>query len=382
MLIRTVVLSLILTPSLNFGLTWNTAIAAEGVNLYTPYTKISVPPGESVDYTIDVKNSSSEIKNVNISVSAMPKGWGYTLKSGGWNIRQLSILPGEMKSLSFKVDIPLKVNKGNYQLKVEAAGFDVLPLMVNVSEQGTFKTEFTSDQANMEGHAKSNFTFTTKLKNFTGEKQFYALRANPPRGWNVTFKPNYKQATAVEIEANGTSNISVEITPPYNVKAGTYKIPVRAATNSTLVDLDLEVVISGSYEMELTTPNGLLSSDITAGKEKRIELLLKNTGSVELENIRFTASKPQNWDVSFKPDTVQLLRSGENTRIYATIKAYEKAIPGDYATNISARTEEVDSNASFRIQVKTPMLWAWLGVFIIAATLGSVYYLFRKYGRR
>jgi len=32
-------------------------------------------------------------------------------------------------------------------------------------------------------------------------------------------------------------------------EAGTYKIPVRAATNATYVDLALEVVITGSYAM-------------------------------------------------------------------------------------------------------------------------------------
>jgi uncharacterized membrane protein len=32
--------------------------------------------------------------------------------------------------------------------------------------------------------------------------------------------------------------------------------------------------------------------------------------------------------------------------------------------------------------VKTPMLWGWVGVLIIFIALGSVYYLFRKFGRR
>ena len=47
-----------------------------------------------------------------------------------------------------------------------------------------------------------------------------------------------------------------------------------------------------------------------------------------------------------------------------------------------ARTPEVDADAQFRIAVKTPMIWGWVGVLIILATIGVVYYLFRKYGRR
>ena len=66
----------------------------------------------------------------------------------------------------------------------------------------------------------------------------------------------------------------------------------------------------------------------------------------------------------------------------ATIQADDKAIPGDYVTNITAQTPEVSSSVSLRISVKTPLLWGWLGILIILVTLGLIYYLFRKYGRR
>ncbi len=358
------------------------ALAADGVTLYTPYTKISVPPGESVDYTIDVYNKGEVTKNVDIYLTGLPKDWDYELKSGGWNIKRLSILPGEKKTLSLKVQIPYRVNKGNYQFNVIAKNYYTLPLVVNVSEQGTFKTEFTSEQANMEGHAKSTFTFSTKLKNRTANKQLYSLRANAPRGWTVTFKANYKQATSVEIEPDNSKDINIEIKPPLNIAAGTYKIPVGAVTATTSAQLELEVVITGTYDMELTTPAGLLSTSITAGNDKRIELLLKNTGSAELRDITLRVSKPKNWDVTFDPDTVSRLEAGKTTLVYAIIKADNKAIPGDYVTNISAQTLEASSKIAFRVSVKTPILWGWLGILIIIAVIGGVYYFFRKYGRR
>lgn len=356
--------------------------ASNGISLYTPYTKISVPPDESVDYSIDIKNSSSVVKKIDLSLSGLPKDWSYTLKAGGYSIQQLSVLPGEKKTVSLKVDIPMKVNKGNHYFKVIARNHGALSLIINVSEQGTFKTEFTSDQVNMQGHAKSNFNFSTKLKNQTGEKQVYSLQASPPKGWSVTFKPKNKQATAVEIAPNSTTNISIEVKPPYNAKAGTYKIPVVASNRSTSAAVELEVVITGTYELDLTTPSGILSTKITAGNEKRIELELINTGSSELNNIIFRSTKPKNWDVVFKPDTVTRLKAGEKAQVFATIKAYEKAIPGDYAATITAQTSEVSSKAAFRVAVKTPLLWGWIGILIVIAIVGAIFYLFRKYGRR
>jgi uncharacterized membrane protein len=374
-----------LVLSLIIGVMFLTTYAssdANGVTLYTPYTKISVPPGESIDYSVDVINNSSVLQKVDISVVGIPKGWNYTLKSGGWTVGQIAILPGERKNFSLKIDVPLKVDKGDYKFRVLAGPYSTLALVINVSKQGTFKTEFTTDQANMQGHSKSTFTFNGNLKNRTGEKQLYSLRANVPQGWEVVFKANYKQATSVEIEPNNNATITIEVNPPDQLEARTYKIPVSASTNNTSAALDLEVVITGSYNMELTTPTGLLSTSITAGDDKRVELLVRNTGSSPLTNIKFNASSPVNWSVSFEPKEVARLEPGASTTVYATIKADKKAIPGDYVTNIDANTTEVSSKASFRISVKTPMLWGWFGILIIIAALGGVYYLFRKYGRR
>ncbi|WP_136480928.1 NEW3 domain-containing protein [Cognatitamlana onchidii] len=369
--------------SLAFLLFFNfTAQAGNGIILYTPYTNISVPPGESIDYSIDIKNYGSQVKHVDISLSGLPKDWNSTLKAGGYSINRISVLPGEKKTVSLTINVPSKVDKGTYKIRVIAKNYDVLPIVIDVSEQGTFKTEFTSDQINMEGHSKSNFNFSAQLKNHTGEKQLYSLQARVPRGWNVIFKPNYKQATAVEIEPGNTANITIEVKPPYGIKAGTYKIPVQATNKYSTAKLELEVVINGSYDLELTTPTGLLSTSITSGREKQIELLVKNSGSSRLSDITFNTSKPKNWEISIKPDTIPSLEAGASTQVYATIKAADKAIPGDYVSKITAKTPEVSSIASIRVLVKTSLLWGWLGILIIAGTLGAIYYLFKKYGRR
>ena len=55
------------------------------------------------------------------------------LKHGAYTIRQISVLPGEKKSISLKVEVPLKINKGNYRFQIVAGDLDVLPLTVTVS---------------------------------------------------------------------------------------------------------------------------------------------------------------------------------------------------------------------------------------------------------
>ena len=61
--------------------------------LYTPYTKISVTPGASIDYSIDLINNTDGVTNANLSVSGLPGSWKHEIKSGGWTLSQLSVLP-------------------------------------------------------------------------------------------------------------------------------------------------------------------------------------------------------------------------------------------------------------------------------------------------
>jgi len=351
--------------------------------LYTPNTKISIPPGEAVDYSIDVINKTSEVKTVNIFVTGLPRSWNSIVKSGGWNVSQISVLPDEKKTLTLKIETPLNVNKGAYRFKVVAGNLFSLPLVIVVSEQGTFKTEFSSRQPNIEGHASSTFTFNAELRNRTADKQLYALRAIAPRGWNIVFKSSeYKQVTSVNVEANATENLTIEIKPPDRIEAGKYKIPITAGGTNTSAEIELVVEVTGSFSMELTTPRGLLSTSIIAGEEKKLELVLKNTGSSELKDVALIPSSPSNWEVTFDPKRVDKVAPGGDAQITAIVKADKKALSGDYVTNFEAKTPEISSKATFRFTVKTPMLFGWIGIFIIIIALGSVYYLFRKYGRR
>lgn len=375
------VLTLILSAGFFSGII-STDCKAQSLNLYTPYPEISVPPGESIDYSIDIINNSGVARTADISLTDVPEGWNYELNSGGWSISEIAVLPDEKKTLSLNMNVPFNVEKGTYEFQIVAGGYDRLPITVIVSEEGTFQTEFSTEQANMEGAANSTFTFNASLRNSTGENQIYALRSNAARGWNVAFKANYKQVSSVNIEPNSTQDITIEIDPPHQIGAGAYTIPLRATTSSTSADLELEVVITGSYEMELTTPGGLLSTDITAGNDRRVELIVRNTGSAALEDIKLEFSAPTDWDVIFEPEAVEQLDPGTSTNVFATIHADKNAIAGDYVTRLEANTPEASSEASFRVSVQTPLLWGWTGILIICAALGSVYYLFRKYGRR
>jgi uncharacterized membrane protein len=365
-----------------FMLGGSSAFAAEPIELYTPFTNLSVTPGQSVNYSVEIMNNTDQIQKVGLEVQGLPSDWTYELKSGSWSIHELSIKANESGEASISLEVPLAVDKGIYQFQLISNKGQTLPITLNVTEQGTFKTEFTTDQPNLEGATDTSFTYTTQLKNKTAEKQTYALNSAAPRGWDVQFKAGGSNVSSVVIEPGASESITVSVTPATTVTADTFKIPIEAVSGSTKAQLELEAAIKGSYKLELTTPTGLISTDVTAGDEKKVDLLLKNLGTSDLTDIALTAATPVDWEVTFDNKEITSLKAGESKTITATIKASGKAIAGDYVVSMNASAPEASSSSEFRVAVKTSVLWGWLGILIIAAVFGAIYFLFRKYGRR
>ncbi len=361
-------------------------IHAAPITLFTPYTGLYVTPGESITYSVSVVNESSEIQNITFNLKGLPEDWNYSVRSGGNSIQQLSVRGKSSEDLTLEVNVPLEVDKGTYEFELTAKGNDgetsSLPFLVEVSEQGTFKTEFTSKQPNMEGHADSKFTYTTTLKNQTADEQHYGLSASAPDGWIVQFKADGNAITSITLEPNESKDIVVDVTPAENVTADTYTIPVVASAGAVSEEIELEAVITGKYSMNLTTPAGNLSSDVTAGGDRTIDIVVQNTGTADLYDIELSANTPPNWDVSFNHDVIPSLEAGQKATVKATISAPDDAIAGDYVTTFNASTAEASAEASFRMSVKTSTLWGIVAVIIILGVIGGLYGIFRKYGRR
>ncbi|WP_231686749.1 NEW3 domain-containing protein [Bacillus sp. JCM 19034] len=360
--------------------------AAEGIELYTPYTGISVTPGESIRYTFEILNHTSNVQQVTVELEEKTNDWEYTLSSDGWHVQSLSIKPNDIQEFDIEVVVPLEVEKGLYQMKAVAQTENGLTaereLTVNVTEEGTFASEFTSDQLNLEGHSDSTFSYNTTITNRTADEQHYALLAQPPNGWHVDFTVDGQTVTAVTVESNSSQNVTVNVTPATTVSEESYEIPIVARNENTSAELTLEAVITGSYDIELTTPSGRLSDSLTAGRSKTIELIVENTGSATLTDISLSASQPHNWDITFDKETITVLEAGESELVKATITASRQAIAGDYVVDITANAPEVNANTSFRMSVKTSLLWGWVSILTIAIVIGGIYFLIRKYGRR
>jgi uncharacterized membrane protein len=259
-----------------------------------------------------------------------------------------------------------------------------LSLPASLAEQGSQKkpSTLTTRLMNLEATAKETFRYNASLYNGDTRSKIYALSASIPPGWNISFRIDGMQVTSFRLDSSRTQDISIEITPSPEVKPGKYAIPVTALTDGDSLRLDLEAVVKGSYTVELTTPTGLLSDEVTEGSRKPIHFTVKNTGSLPLDALELSAQSPSKWDATFEPSKIERIEPGKSYDVVATIHVPDKTIAGDYLSNFSVKNNHANANASFRITVTTSWLAGWLGMLIILVAVGIVYYLVRKYGRR
>jgi len=384
------ILSLILITFLAVSfLPLNQANALEGLVLSTRFPGISASAGENITFPLEIKNNGSVSQVINLEVTSKPENWNVSLKGRGRVIQQVFVDSNNYTSFDLIVNIPDEAKAGEYLLTVVAKsedGYlqDKLNLKIKITDARVSDDELTAKYSELKGPSDATFNFKVDLTNNGSNEQIYSLGAQVQDGWQVSFKPSYEdqQVASIGIKPGETKSLDVKVKPPVNVKAGEYLIPIQAASSVSKVTEDLKIIISGTYDIKFSTPTGRLSTDIVAGREKKVNLEVKNTGSADLNNINFSSSEPIDWSVTFEPKSVETLKPGESRQITATISAADKAIAGDYLVSLAASTQEVRSSADLRVTVKTSTLWGIVGLLIILAVVFAVYKAFQTYGRR
>lgn len=244
------------------------------------------------------------------------------------------------------------------------------------------KSTFTSRLMNIEAPTNETFRYTATLHNGSPEALVYELTTALPAGWQIAYRVEGSQVRSLNLQSGQSQDISIEVNATASAKPDKYKLPVKAVSQVDTLQLDLEAVVKGSYSLELTTPTGRLSDEITSGSRREIQLVVKNSGSLPLNELELSGQLPPQWELSFDPAKIQQLEPGKTATVTVTVKVPDKTIAGDYAGTFSVKNAGTAAQANFRMVVTTSLLSGWIGILVIVAAIALVYYLIRKYGRR
>jgi uncharacterized membrane protein len=142
------------------------------------------------------------------------------------------------------------------------------------------------------------------------------------------------------------------------------------------------VALTGIYKLDAGTPTGILSLEALGGKTANVSLFVKNTGSAVNRNISFSSFKPENWEVTFKPEKIDALEPNGLKQIEVMIKPAAQALVGDYSVGLMVDGEKASKTVEMRVTVKASTAWGWIGIGIILFVIAGLSGLFIWLGRR
>ncbi len=63
-------------------------------------------------------------------------------------------------------------------------------------------------------------------------------------------------------------------------------------------------------------------------------MMVANTGTAALEDVKLAGTAPTGWEVSFEPDVIAGVKPNETAQVTAIIKPAKDAVAGDYALTV------------------------------------------------
>jgi uncharacterized membrane protein len=362
-----------------------------GIAIYTEYSGMFVPQGETVRMELTADNRGKKDENIIFSLTTIPKGWKASIKGPSYTVTSITVPGRKTRVLTFNAEPEKGTKPGNYLFQIDARTEDGQftsgqKIDVTVREKTIAAEDFqvTTSYPVLKGQADAKFEFSIDVSNKSETDKNFTLSAQAPEKWETNFKPAYeqKQISSLRIKGGQNQSVSVEVTPPKDSAAGTYPIIVLIGSGEKKAEVKLAVVLSGTYQLDAGTPTGLLSLDASVGKTANLSVFVKNTGSAVNRNISFNSFKPENWKVEFKPEKIESLEPGALKQVEVSITPSAQALVGDYSVAVSVEGEKSSKTVELRVNVKTSSAWGWIGLILIVLVIAGLGGLFLRLGRR
>jgi uncharacterized membrane protein len=358
--------------------------AATEFNLTTPYPSVTIQPGNTVTFSLDVAVPHPE--RVGFAVAGTPSGWTAYVRGGGNIVSAIYAGGVTAAAVDLSVVVPQTATPGTSTLTVTAT-----------SDQGTRKLDIdvivlgvtggaitlTSAFPQLSGAPTSTFSYSVTLANTGTQKETYTLAGQGPDGWTVSVHPSSNaQALTDTIDGGGTDTLSVTAQPPTSIPAGAYPLQVTASSGGQSANAALEADVTGTPGLTLGTPNQVLNASITAGSTGTVSLVVTNSGSTVLQAVTVTASSPTGWTTTFAPASIPTIQPGASDTVVATVKPSSDALAGDYDVTFTATGGSATSNVDIRTTVQTSPLWGFIGIALIVLVILALGWIFRRFRRR
>jgi len=348
---------------------------------------------ENVSIDLDVTNRGSRDENIFVSLTSIPPGWKGRIKTYSFGVTGVHVKSDTSKNLTLRVEPESDLETGTYTFGIEAQTEDkefkstsqvIITVEEKKAEEKPEAVKITTSYPVLRGPTDAEFEFSLEVDNKLDKDMIYNLSAQGPENWEINFKPAYedKFISSLRLKANQSQSMAIAVKPFPLAKPGEYPIRVKVSSTEAKGEVELTVVLTGTYKLDAGTATGLLSLNAVRGKEGNLSVYVKNSGSAILNNVAFMSIKPENWKVEFSPENLETLPPGELKQVEVSITPAEQALVGDYSVGIRADAGKLSKNLELRVTVLASTAWGWIGIGIIVLVMLGLVVLFIRLGRR
>jgi len=361
------------------------------IAVYPEYSGVIVSKGEAVRMDLVMDNGGRKDETIDVTISQVPKGWKAILKGGNYQVTGMFVPNGKSRNLALTLESDKTVGYGTYVFQIDGQTTDkkltsahTLTVTVQERTSGADDIQITTSYPVLRGQTDARFEFSLEVLNKSEVDRNFNLFAVGPEKWEINFKPAYeaKQISSLRIKGGQSQTVAVEMNPVRDAVAGEYPIQVRISSGDKKAEVKLTVMLTGIYKLDAGTPTGILSLEAMAGKPANFSVFVKNTGSAVNRNVTFSSFKPENWEVTFKPEKIEALEPNALKQVEVTVKPAQQGLVGDYSVGVLVNGEKSDKTVEMRVTVKASTAWGWIGIGIILFVIVGLMVMFIRLGRR
>jgi uncharacterized membrane protein len=379
-----------------FGETQKKDLPPRAISISPEYTGVVVPQGNDVSIDLVVSNKGRNDENLDLQLTEVPDGWKAWIKTFDFGVTGVHVKSDTQKNLTLRAQPDKGVAPGKYSFVIQgqtedrqltSTGQVVIAVEEKKEEKRPEGVHIVTSYPVLTGPTDAKFEFSVEVENKSDKEGIFNVGAKTPERWGVNFKPAYedKHISSLRLKAGQSQTMAVEVTPNPSAKPGEYPVVVKISSPEAEGEATLTVVLTGTFKLDAGTTNGLLSLPAVRGEGSLVSFYVKNSGSAPLTNVRFISFQPENWKVTFTPDSIEALAPQELKQVEVSITPAGQALVGDYSVGLrveSGSPPKADKTIEMRVSVTASAAWGWIGIGLIVLVLAGLVFLFARLGRR
>jgi uncharacterized membrane protein len=381
---------------LAFGEAPKRDLPPRAISVSPEYTGVVVPEGDDVNIDLIVSNRGQKDENLDLQLTSVPDGWKAWIKTYDFGVTGVHLKSDTQKNLTLRAQPGKGVAPGIYTFVIQGQTEDrqltsTGRVVITVQEKKEKKrpegVNIVTSYPVLTGPTDAKFEFSVEVENKSDKEGIFNLAAQAPENWTVNFKPAYedKFISSLRLKAGQSQTMAVELKPNPWAKPGEYPVGVKISSPEAEGQVALTVILTGTFKLDAGTATGLLSLSAVRGEPALVSFYVKNTGSAPLNNVRFISFQPENWKVSFAPESIDTLAPQELKQVEVSITPAGQALVGDYSVGLrveSGSPPKADKTIEMRVSVTASAAWGWIGIGLIVFVMAGLVFLFARLGRR